>query len=67
MSAPLELRRDDIDGDGESYTVHLHGRYVGRVSRLSPDRARWVAGALEEVQPSRDAAVVALLTTPTLI
>ena len=65
MSAPLDVRRDDIDGDGESYTVHLLGEYVGRVSRLSPGRPRWIAGALDGVLPSRDAAVVALLTTPT--
>lgn len=43
VSAPLELRRDDIHGDGDGDGVHLHGRYVGRVSRLSPGRARWAA------------------------
>lgn len=64
MSAPISLAREDLD-DGESYQVRCRGDYVGRVTQMHD--GRWIAGSLPDRHDSRDAAVVALLTAPTLI
>lgn len=72
MRAPLTLVRADFEDGGESYQVILRGApsrrgsaaaaHLGRVSQMHD--GQWIAGHLPERYPSRDAAVVALLTTP---
>ena len=64
--APVEIVTED-DGAGAVHTVKVFGAYVGRVFRSAGD-GRWIASGsgipVDRRFRSRDAAIIALLTTP---